>query len=249
MPAAPLIVALLVSAVTVAGSVMLALQPDPFSPGAALLFSGGMVLTTVAAAAGILLARGRWAGRIGAAIGTAWVVVGAAHPGWSGAALAAVGGLTVAAALGPWLTDWLRRLPTAGGVPALAVALLITLLVTPTALAAATPDEVHPAIWALSAGALLVALLVARVVPGSRLLVRVGYPAASVAAGWFAGWPVGAVAVASGVMVALLAWQRGLGFTLTVPAGAVHRLPPELAPAAVLEAAGADESGRLRENP
>jgi hypothetical protein len=249
VPAAPLIVALLVSTVTVTGSVLLAFQPDPFTPGAALLFSGGMVLTTVAAAAGILLARGRWAGRVGAAVGAGWVVVGAAHPAWSGAALAGLGGLAVAAALGPWMTNWLRRLPTAGGVPPVAVGLLLTLLLTPAAAAAATPDEVHPAIWLLSGGALLVALLVARIVPGSRLLIRFGYPAAALVAAWFAGWPVGAVAVASAVIVAVLGWQRGLGFTLTVPAGMVHRLPPELAPAAVLDAAGADESGRLRENP
>src|SRR3990170_3019190 len=49
VPAAPLVVALLVTAATVAGAIVLALDPAPFSPSSALLLAAGMALATVPA--------------------------------------------------------------------------------------------------------------------------------------------------------------------------------------------------------
>ncbi len=252
MPAAPLIVAGLVAATSITGAVVLAIRPNPFGADAALLFSGGMVVTGLTATAGILLARARWAGRLGAAIAAAWIAVGAGHPGWAGTVVIAVGGATLAATLGPWLGTWLRRLPTTGGVPPVAVALLVTLLVTPAALGAASGDAVHPAAWALAGWSLVAVLLVGRVAPGALLMTRLVHPVACVVTAVITGGPVGGIALASGAIVAALAWRRDLGRSLAPllqPAGAVHRIPPELAPAAVLHAAGTDESGRIRERP
>lgn len=251
MPAAPLVVAGLVAATSITGAVVLAIRPDPFGPDAALLFSAGMVIAGIAAIAGILLARGRWAGRLGAGIAAAWIVAGSGHSGWPGVAVIALGGVALAATLGPWLGTWLRRLPTTGGVPPAAVALLLTLVLTPAGLGAASGDAVPAAAWMLSGWSLLAAVLVARVAPGALLIARLAHPAICLVTAVVAGWPERAIALASGVIVAGLAWQRELGRTLAplpLPADVVHRIPPELAPAAVLEAAGADESGRTREH-
>jgi hypothetical protein len=251
MPAAPLVVALLVAATSIVGAAVLAADPHPFGPGAALLFSGGMVIAAVIAVAGILLARGRWAGRLGGALAGGWIAAGAGHPGGSGVLLLTLAGIALAANLGPWLGTWIRRRPTTGGVPPAAVALLVTLVLTPAALGAASGDEpVHPAVWALAVWSLLAALLVARVTPGARVISRWLHPIACLATAIATGGLVAGVATGSGAIVAGLAWRRQLGHALApVPAaaGAVHRLPPELTPPEVLEAAGVDDSGRLRE--
>lgn len=249
VPAAPLVVALLVTAATVTGAVVVALDPAPLAPSSALLFAAGMALATVAAIAGILLARGRWAGRVGTGLALTWIAVGALLESPAGIAVVLVAAAALAATAGPWLGRWLRRLPTTGGVPAAAVVALLTLVLTPPALALADRAQVAAVTWGFAGWSLLLALLVARAVPGSLLLVRWMHPVAAAATAISAGFPVAVVPLVAAAIVASLAWRRDLASALApmLPeSGGVFRLPPELAPPEVLEAAGADATGRRK---
>jgi len=143
----------------------------------------------------------------------------------------------------------LRRLPITGGVPAAAVVALLTLVLTPPALALADRAQVAAVTWGFAGWSLLLALLVARAVPGSLLLVRWIHPVAAAATAISAGFPVAVVPLVAAAIVASLAWRRDLASALApmLPeSGGVFRLPPELAPPEVLEAAGADATGRRK---
>lgn len=249
VPAAPLVVALLVTAATLAGAIVVALDAAPFSPSQALLFTAGMAVATVTTVAGILLARGRWAGRVGALLALTWVGTGAVLESAGGIVVVLVAAAALTATAGPWLGRWLRRLPTAGGVPPAAVVVLLTLVLTPPALALADRGEVAPATWGFAGWSVLLALALARAVPASLPLARWIHPVAAAATAIATGLPLAMVPLTAAAIVAALAWRRDLALALAplVPeAGGVLRIPPELAPSQVLEEAGADESGRLR---
>ncbi len=247
MPAAPLVIALLVAATAVAGTVVLAVAPEPMSPAAALLFAAGMVPTAVTAVSGILLVRGRWSGRLGCLVGLLWIWVGAGLD--SGARLAVVGcgAAALAATAGPWLRRWLRQRPMADGVPPAAVVMLLTLLLTPALLAIAEPGRVRTATWVFASWSLALALLVARTAAGAVAAVRVLHPTIAAATAMTTPLPVAVVVAATAALVTTLAWRRDLRRAIApaaITAGVVHRFPPELAPPEVLRAAGVDETGR-----
>jgi hypothetical protein len=84
-------------------------------------------------------------------------------------------------------------------------------------------------------------------VPGSLTGGRLVHPAAAIATAISVGLPAAVPALVSGVLVAAMCWRRDVTVAVApVVAGPnrVLRLPPELAPPEVLEAAGADQSGR-----
>src|SRR3972149_4436452 len=152
-----------------------------------------MVILAIVAASGTLLARGRWPAPTDAAIGATWIGIAVAGPlGPLSIALLAAGALALAAASGPWLHGWLRRLPRADGPP-------------PPAL---------PVV--LAAGSALLAMGLARILPGSLLAARVLHPALCAAAAFAAGVPGGAALVAVGV-VATAAGRRWGGALALAP--------------------------------
>lgn len=247
MPAAPLVVALLIVATSGVGWVTLGLAPSPFAVSAAVLFTAGFAVVTVVAVSGTLLARGRWARRLGILVAGTWIAVGATVDTAWGYAVVVIGAAALAANLGPWLGRWLRRLPSAEGTPPAAVVALLTLVLTPPAIALAGPGGVAPASWAFAAWSAILALALGRTATGSLTAARVLHPAAGLVAAIAVGMPAAVPMLCSAVLVSALCWRRDLAAAIapTVPGRAgVLRLPPELAPASVLEAAGADESGR-----
>jgi hypothetical protein len=247
VPAAPLIVALLLTAAPVAGTLIMALAPAPLATSAAALFSAGFVVVTLVAVAGILLARGRWARHLGILVAGTWIVIGTIIDTEWGLVVIGIAAVGLAATLGPWLGRWLRRLPTAAGAPPAAVIVLLTLLLTPSAMALAAPDGIAAAVWGFSAWSCLLALALARIMAGSLTAARLLHPAAGVATAIAVGMPAVVPALGSAAVVAVLCWRRDVALAIApiVPSPPeVLRLPPELAPRSVLEAAGADESGR-----
>jgi len=249
VPAAPLTVTALVSSATVLGALHLAFG-STFDAATSLVTGAGMVLLTVVAASGTLLARGRWAGPTDAAIALTWIGIAVASPlrALSIAVLTvAAGALT--ASLGPWLRRWLRHLPRADGPPPAAVIVLLTLVATPTIIGLASTDGVGPGGIALSVWSVALAFGLARLVSGSLAAVRVLHPVASIAVAVEAGLPGAVAVVAAGVTAAALAWRREVGLAIApaVPRRAdAFAIPPELAPPEVLDAAGLDETGRPR---
>jgi hypothetical protein len=60
------------------------------------------------------------------------------------------------------------------------------------------------------------------------------------------GWVTGSVATAIAVAVAITAWSRAVKASYHPPreVGTTYRIPPELAPREILDAAQIDEKGR-----
>ncbi|MBI5157416.1 MAG: hypothetical protein HZA58_05305 [Acidimicrobiia bacterium] len=249
MPAAPFVIALLVAAACVAGIVTLALAPAPLAGSSAMLFTAGMALATLIVVAGLLLARGRWARYLGMVLGATWIAVGALVESGAGYGLIALGAAALASTAGPWLGRWLRHLARADGAPPAAVVALLTLVLTPAASAIAAPSGIHGATWGFSAWSVVLALALARIIPGSLSAARIAHPIAAAVTALFVGLPEGAAAAVSGVVVALMSWRRDVSLAV-VPIVAIgspaHRIPPELAPIEVLAAAGADATGRRK---
>ena len=247
MPAAPLIVAFLIVVTSGIGWMTLALAPEPFAVSSAVLFSAGLAILTVVAVSGTLLARGRWARHLGTIVALAWIGVGAVVDTPWGNAVIVVGAAALAANLGPWLGRWLRRLPSTDGTPPAAVIALLALLLAPPAIAVAGPGGVATVSWAFAAWSVLLALALARTTPGALTAARLAHPTAAMAASIVVGFPTAIPILLSAAVVSVLCWRRDLAVAIApiMPrAGQALRIPPELAPPEVLEAAGVDDSGR-----
>jgi hypothetical protein len=248
VPAAPLSVAVVVTAASTLGTIALALHPAPFDDGAALLAGGGLGVTTVVAVAGTLLARSRWARVVDIALAATWVGVGIALDSVMGLVVIGVGALALGASAGPWLGAWLRRLPLALGPPPAAVVALLTLVTVPAALGLASAGTAPGAgSWTLAAWSLALAVFVGRAATGSLIALRFGHPIVAVAVTPFMPLPAALVAVMSAFLVAATGWRRDVRVAL-VPVqpvtGRPVRLPPELVPGHVLDAAGLGGDGR-----
>lgn len=249
MPAAPLTVTALLSLSTVLGTLHLAFG-GVVDPSAALVAGAGLVVFTIVAASGTLLARGRWAAPADAAVALTWIGLAVVVPleGLS-IALLVVAAAALAAALGPWLRRWLRRLPRADGPPPAAVVLLLALMATPVAAALASPNGIGIGAVVLAAWSAALALGIARMLPGSLLAARVVHPALAIAAAVETGMPGGAVITATAAVVAAMAWRRDVALAITPVSprrGDAIAIPPELVPPEILEAAGLDDRGRPR---
>jgi hypothetical protein len=235
-----------------AGAVLLNGGGTPYEPAPAALVSIGMTVLTVVACAGLLIARGRWARVVSAALAAVWVGVVAASPlSPVSITVLVAAAFTVGATAGPWLGRWLRRLPPAQGPPPSVSALLIALLATPAVVGLASPSGLHAVAWGWSASSLLLAPALGRAAPGSLSGARFVHPAVGAAAAVLVGFPggvaYGALVVASGV----LAWRRDVALAvspISTDRTAPVPFPPELTPPEVLAAAGLDDRGRPLED-
>ena len=230
----------------------LLIAPAPWAPAAAALLAGTGIGLTVIAVAGVLLAKGRWARALGAGLALLWLGVGAApDPDPLGTVMLAAGGVALICFVGPWLSrGWLRRLPSAGGPPPVAVAVVLGLLGIPVLVALARPSGPEPAGWALALAAAVLAWGLARALTPALWGVRLGLPVLGAVAAAAAGLPAGLWLGIGTVLVAALSWHPAVPPALRPPLTTRARgipIPPELAPAAVLEAAGVDDRGHRKE--
>jgi hypothetical protein len=94
----------------------------------------------------------------------------------------------------------------------------------------------------------IAALWYARVLPGGLFAVRALWPASAIGLSVTMGPAAGAVALVSGVVVAVLAWHSSVKHAFHPPreVGTSFPIPPELAPREVLDTAKLDERGRPR---
>jgi len=248
VPPAPLVVAVALSAASLAGAIHLALDETPFDAGAAALIAAGLIVLAVVAVSGVLLARGRWSQSVAAIVAFAWISASAAGgASVAGSVAITAGAVALAAALGPWLRRWVRHRPAIQGPPPAAVATLLLLLAVPAAVGATVPDTVGWPAWSIAAWAVGLAFALGRAVPGALSAVRLVHAPASIAAGVASGILTAVVVGGLGIAAAVFAWQREVAIAVS-PApgrsGSPVRIPPELAPPGVLDAAGVDEDGR-----
>lgn len=243
-----MIVAGSLAAASLVGAIHLVVDTTRFDAGAAALTAVGMVIIAVTAVSGVLLARGRWSQPVAAAVGASWIAIAASSP-VSGLSLAtiALAGLVLAGSLGPWLARWLRHRPSIEGPPPAAVVTLLLLLATPAAIGVASIGGLSPVGWSLAGWSVLLAFALARAVPGALSAARLVHPAASVAVGLTISTTGTILLGGLGVAVAMAAWRREVAIAIaprSIERSNAVRIPPELAPPGVLDAAGVDESGK-----
>lgn len=246
MPPAPIVVAVTLAAASIGGALHLAFDDGPLSAEAAVLVAGGMIVLTLVAVSGVLLARGRWAQPTAAAVAAGWMAITAPGDVTPLAALTlAVAAVALSGSIGPWLRRWLRHRPAVEGPPPAAVVSLLLLLAVPVAIGLTVPDGVPWHAWALAAWSLALALALARVVPGSLFALRMLHAPACLVVGALIGAAALLVVGTLGISGAAMAWRREVAVAMTPDRPPTSlRIPPELAPPGVLDAAGADESGR-----
>lgn len=228
-------------------TVALVVENSPFDPAPALLIGVGMLVTATVATVGMIVAHGRWAHRLGLAsvgVGVILALVREIDPMWVAATVAT--GLSLVALLSPPLTRSIRGLPSASGPPPRAIAPAVVLLLTPVVLGFAGNDATPWALLVVGLTAPNVAFLYSRVLPGGLLAIRLIWPLMTLALAPLLGWIAGIVAALLALTVALTAWDRSVRASYHPPreVGTTFRIPPELAPREVLDAAELDEKGR-----
>lgn len=249
MPRAPFLVAGSVAAAGLLWAVKLILDPGPLAPHAAVLAALDLLLISAVAAAGLLLARGRWSRRLSYGVlgaGGSLAVITPLDVWWASAM--AVSGAALTGLLGPWLDGWLRRLPAAAGPPVQAVLLALGLLLLPGAVAVIGHSGLTWGAWLLGLAGPVLAWSYTRAhlagLWGTRLLPLVAVPAALSAPPLRA-----ALLLAVACAPAALAWTGAARLAvapLDPRSATVVPMPPELVPPEVLEAAGLDDRGRPR---
>lgn len=204
-------------------------------------------VATVTAITGVLVARSRWARRLGlvvtAAHGLVALVTSVTVPWVVACALTAVAAVGMG---GPWLDGYVRVRPAAAGPPSRSVILPLVLVAVPFVTGLVGGDGWAAA--ALTGSALATAYWFIRARTGALALVRVVWPVFALALGLVMGWPAGLAAVTGAIAVAVLAWNPTVAVSVSplVQRGSVVRIPPELAPPQVLDAADLDDRGRDR---
>ncbi len=241
-PAAPLAASLVWAAALVT-------NPGAFDAFGAVLAGSDLLLLATVGVVGMVLSGGRWARRLSLGVSGAGYLLALLRPidglWWAGVVLTSLSTLLLYL---PVVTRNIRKLPSASGPPARAVALPLVLLVVPFPLALASLGETHPLAVVIAVMALLSAFWYVRVLPGGLIAVRIIWPLVAVALAWPLGIVAGLISVAAAVAVALLAWSKevGVAFYPPVERGTAVPIPPELAPPEVLDAADLDDRGRPR---
>ncbi len=236
-------------AVTVGWAARLALADGWLAPGAAALLAADVLLLAVVAIAGYLLARSRWAHRLLLGV-LAFEVAMSATLAWdaAGVILTGAGIATGAALVTPPSRRWVRE-PPRGGPPPRVVLLLTGLLAAPVLVALASPDGPGVWHWAMVVVVLASTWAYARAFLAGLWSLRLLLPAVGAAAALTTAWQGGAALAAATAALTAMAWRREARLAaspLAPPRVVTYRIPPELAPAEILEAAGLDEAGRPR---
>jgi hypothetical protein len=250
MQRAPLFVAATIVLASLGWALVLVFGSGALAESAAALLAADLVILGTVIAVGVALSRGRWTRRAAALLLGGEAVLGVLFEvdgWWIGAVLVTV--LGIAAVAGPWLGGWLRKLPRADGPPAKAVVLNLGLVSLPALVAVTAPEAVPLGGWLLSGFALVGAWAYSQARLPALWAIRVALPLMGIVSAASLTWP-GALALGAGVTVlTALAWSPDVRQATLSPAAVPADLvpiPPELAPAEVLEAAGLDDRGRPR---
>lgn len=230
-------------------TIALVVRSEPFAPASALLLGVGLLATATVATVGMIVVGGRWAHRLGLASLAMSVALAIARDidlVWVVGTVATV--IALMGLLSPAVTSTIRKLPSASGPPPPAITPPILLLITPALLGFVGNDATPWALLLVGLSAPNAAFLYSRVIPGGLLAIRLIWPVMTLALSLVLGWIAGAVAAALAIAVGLTAWDSSVKASFHPPreAGTTLRIPTELTPREVLDAAQIDEKGHRR---
>lgn len=243
-----MIAALLLVFATASWSVAIGLAPPGSTGPGTVLIALSLWTATVTSTAGMLVARSRWAQRLGLVVTGAHALMAMLRPvdGWWVVALG-LSAATAVALAGPWLEGEMRMRPSAAGPPARSVLVPLLLVGAPFSLGLAGGGDLPATI--VGVGALATAFVFIRALPGALWGVRIIWPALALGLAYSMGpWPATLLAAGAGVSVAVLAWHPSVARSIRplIRRGSVVPIPPELTPKDVLDATGIDDMGRRR---
>jgi hypothetical protein len=227
----------------------LVVDRGPFHGAPTVLIGVGLMATATVGTVGMIIVGGRWAHRL--ALGSLAVTVVLAivrdiDLTW----IVGIISTTVAFALlvSPGVTSTIRKLPSASGPPPPAITPPLLLLLAPALLGLVGNEATPWALLVVGLSAPNAAFLYSRVLPGGLVGIRLVWPLMTLGLTPLLGWITGSVAGAIAVAVAITAWTRAVKASYHPPreAGTTYRIPPELAPREILDAAQIDERGRRR---
>lgn len=232
---------------TAAWTVVLATSTVNRSGMGIVLLAVSLWIATVVALTGMLVARARWARRLGLGVTAAQGALALLIPlgAWWGVALI-LSALTAVSLGGPWLDGVIRGRPSASGPPTRAVLLPLILIGVPYLLGYSDAAGLEALIVAVAA--LVAAFWFIRILPGAVAAVRIIWPALALGLAFSMEWPAGVTTAAAAVAVATLAWHSSVRHAVhpLIETGSRVAIPPELAPPEILDAADVDDSGRPR---
>jgi hypothetical protein len=209
MQRAPYVVAAAVVAGPIALATQLALEPDPFAAGAAIALATGLLLFAVIAAAGLLLARGRWALHLSYGLIGSQIVLGLVLTiGPAAVAAFVLGAVALVGLTGPWLQGWIRGRASASGPGPWPMFLMLGSLALVPGVAAASPEDFewqHTALAGLAAAA---AWGYSRARPWGLWLLRLALVPAAATAMAVSPVPGAAYLALHVVLLVAAAWSR-----------------------------------------
>ena len=228
-------------------TIALIADSGPFTGAPTILIGVGLVATATVATVGMIVVGGRWAHRL-ALVSLAVTVVLAILRDIDWMWIVGIVATTVAFAVlvSPGVTSTIRKLPSAAGPPPPAVTPPLLLLLAPALLGLVGNEATPWALLVVGLSAPNAAFLYSRVLPGGLIGIRLVWPLMTLALTPLLGWITGSVAGAIAAAVAITAWSRAVKASYHPPreVGTTYRIPPELAPREILDAAQIDEKGR-----
>jgi hypothetical protein len=224
-------------------------DPGPLETAPALLVGLGLLVTSTVAMVGMIAVWGRWAHGLALLdIGFMAIlaIVRPADAVWFVAE--GLTALSLLALLSPVVSSSIRKLPSASGPPPRAVAPAFILVATPAVLGFLGNGSEPWALLIVGLGAPIVAWLYSRVIPGGLLSIRLVWPALAITLAFWMSLPAGSASVFIAVSVVVLSWHKSVKASYHPPreVGTTYRIPPELAPSDVLDAAEIDDRGRRK---
>lgn len=247
MPRTPSMIAAVSVAAPLVWAAHLALDPAPLAAAPAAVIAISLSVTAVVLGAALLIARARWAGAMAVATAAACLGLALVTPLDAGAVTGvALSGAALAGSLGPGLSAWLRRLPSAEAPPRPAALAVAAAALLPGLVAIIRFDGFGAFDWVLCATAAVATLALLRAWPGGYWVARIAVPAAGLTAGLSAGLPEGLIIGVAAAAASAPAWHPAVRLSLRpiLPSTGNVAIPPELADPAVLAAAGFDDRGR-----
>lgn len=221
----------------------------PLEAAPTVLVGVGLLAMSTVATVGLIVVGGRWAHRLGLLTMLLTVVLAVMRDidfmWWAGNVATALG---LIALLSPTVTNSIRKLPAASGPPPRAIAPALILLAAPAVLGLVGNDAEPWALLVVGLSAPNAAFVYSRVVPGGLLTIRLFWPLMTLVLTPWLGWVAGTTAAVIAAAVAVSAWDGSVKASYHPPreTGTTYRIPPELAPREVLDAADIDEQGRRR---
>lgn len=230
-------------------TVALIVDGGPFEGAAALLIGVGLLGPATVSTVGMVVVGGRWAHRLGLVSVLTTLPLAVLRDvdlvWWAGIVSTVIAS---SALLSPAVTSSIRKLPAASGPPPRAIAPALILLVAPAILGFAGDDASPWALLLVGLSAPNAAFLYSRVLPGGLVAIRLIWPLMTLAVTPWLGWVAGLTSAGVALAVGITSWHSSVKASYHPPReiGTSYRIPPELAPKEVLEAAEIDEQGRRK---